>query len=97
MQTHNWKVATDSAHVLLLVAMFSFGTVATIVYFRVTARLESIGEATPRLLGRKDVFKMFRKYEEVADQYSWPKWLPLAYWGALMLALISGMAYVYYH
>ena len=47
--TDHWKVAADTTHVFLLAAMFSFGIVALIFYFRVTAKLESIGESTPGL------------------------------------------------
>jgi hypothetical protein len=46
---NHWKVAADTTHVFLLAAMFSFGIVALIFYFRVTAKLQSIGESTPGL------------------------------------------------
>jgi hypothetical protein len=94
--TDHWKVAADTTHVFLLAAMFSFGIVALIFYFRVTAKLESIGESTPGpVIQPKDVFETFRKYRTLAGQNSWPVWLPRAYWIALLLAAILGMAFVY--
>ena len=91
----HWKVAADTTHVFLLVAMFSFGIVACIFYFRVTAKLQSIGESIPGLFEPKDVFKTFSKYRTLAGQNSWPVWLPRAYWIALLFALVSGWAFVY--
>lgn len=91
----HWKVATDTIHVLFLAAMFSFGIVACVLYFRVAAKLQSIGESTPGLFEPKDVFKTFRKYRALANQNSWPAWLPRAYWIALFFAAVSGMAFVY--
>ncbi len=85
----HWKVTADTTHVFLLAAMFSFGIVTCIFYFRVTAKLQSIGESTPGVFEPKDVFKTFRKYRTLAAQNSWPVWLPRA--------LVSGMAFVYLH
>jgi len=77
--------------VFLMVAMFSFGIVACIFYFRVTAKLQSIGESIPGLFEPKDVFKTFSKYRTLAGQNSWPVWLPRAYWIALLFAARFGM------
>jgi len=96
MQSIGFK-EMDRIHVLFLPAMFSFGVVACILYFHVTARLKSIGESVPGLFEPKEAFKTFRKYRDNASQNSWPKWLPRAYWAALVFAAISGWAFVYWH
>jgi hypothetical protein len=68
--TDHWKVAADTTHVFLLAAMLSFGIVALIFYFRVTAKLESIGESTPGLvIEPKDVFETFRKYRTGRSEF----------------------------
>jgi hypothetical protein len=95
--TNYWKMAANATHVFLLAAMLSFGIVACIFYFRVIAKLQSVGESTRGLFEPKDVFKTFRKYRTLAGRNSWPVWLPRAYWIALFLALVSGMAFVYLH
>ena len=91
----NWK-ETDTTHVLFLAAMFSFGIVACILYFHVAAKLKSIGESVPGLFEPKEVVRTFRRYRDNANRNSWPKWLPQAYWAALVLAAISGFAFVYW-
>src|SRR5262249_21569756 len=91
----HWKVAKDTIHVLFLTAMFSSGIVGCVFYFRVTAKLQSIGEPTPGLIGPKDVFTTLRRYRELAGQNSWPVWWPNAYWIALLFSLVSGMAFIY--
>jgi hypothetical protein len=96
MQGVNRELATNATHVLLLIAMFSFGIVAFILYFRITAKLDSIGEKTPSLFERKRVFAVLKKYRQVADEHFLPKWLPLAFWAALGLSLVSGLFYVYW-
>jgi|ERR1700756_1340790 hypothetical protein len=93
----HWKVAKDTIHVLFLAAMFSSGIVGCVFYFRIEAKLQSVGESTPGLIWPKDVFKTFRKYRVLAGQNAWPLWWPRVYWVALLFALVSGMALVYLH
>jgi hypothetical protein len=50
------------------------GIVAYAFYFRMTAKLQSIGESTPGLIWPNDVFKTFRKYRMLAGQNAWPLW-----------------------
>jgi hypothetical protein len=96
MQGDHWKIATDTLHVVLLAAMFAFGIVACILYFRATARLQSVGEPVPGIFKRKDVFAVFRRYRELAGRHSWPTWVAYGYWVALLLALVCGAIFVYW-
>jgi hypothetical protein len=96
MQGDHWKIATDVLHVVLLAAMFTFGIVACILYFRVTAKLESAGEPVPGIFERKDVFRVLRRYRELAGRYSWPIWPVHAQWVAVLLALVCGLIFVYW-
>jgi hypothetical protein len=41
MQIGNWKLTTDAIQLFFLVAMFSFGILACVLYFRVTKRQHS--------------------------------------------------------
>jgi|SRR5215468_3926852 len=96
LQIQNWNMTCDTPHVFLLTASFACGFMALILYFRITAKLESIGEETPGLFETKKIFKTLQKYRNIATENAWPSWLPYGYWLALVWAAIFGFVWVYW-
>ncbi|MBS1839282.1 MAG: hypothetical protein JST77_00355 [Acidobacteria bacterium] len=97
MQADNWAlIKKDAIHLIFLTGMFFFAVVGAFIYFSITNKLRSARESAPEFFQRKEIFETFSKYHRLADQHSWPSWLPAAFWIALLLAGAFGALLVYW-
>jgi hypothetical protein len=76
-----------SCAIPLPVVTFGLAVVASVLYSRITARLECAGVVTNGLLSLGRTIGAFRVYRQLAPENEWPTW-PLAAYGVASLGAI---------
>jgi hypothetical protein len=84
-----------SCAILLPAVTLGLAVVASVLYSRITARLESAGVVTNGLLSLGRTIAAFRVYRQLAPENKWPTSPVAAYWVANLGAIFVGATFFF--